>query len=142
MDTILEPSAEPNIKVGISKLALSNSRLFSVIGLTDNKIFVYDIEMGDIVSLFNEHQSLPKHIFIFDDNRRILSSDGFNLCKIWVAHSGQLLESITVACNLFALSPDFKHAVSGSGENVYERKFSFSIIIAIRFRYFFFFFCY
>lgn len=117
LETLIEPSSESQ-RFGVCKLALSNSHLFSVVAFTDNTVNVFDNEMGDIAAEFVEHQSQVKHLYILDDNRRILTSDGFNLCKIWVAHTGQLLESITVACSLFSLSPDMKHVVSGPGENV------------------------
>lgn len=118
METIIESQSETN-KVGVCRVGLSNSHLFSVIGFTDHTVNVYDNEVGEVVAVFSEHQSPIKHLYILDDNRKILTSDGFNLCKIWLAHTGQLLESITVACNLFALSPDTKFCVSGPGENMY-----------------------
>lgn len=116
IETLIEPNE--NQRCGVCKLALSNSNLFTVVAFTDNTVSVFDNEMGDIAAEFSEHQSKVKHLFILEDNKRILTSDGFNLCKIWVAHTGQLLESITVACNLFALSPDMKFVVSGPGENM------------------------
>lgn len=114
--TIIDPSSNLERK-GISKLALSNSRLFSLIAFMDGMISVYDNEMGDIVAIFVEHQQPVKHLYVFEDNRRVLSSDGNNSCKIWYSHSGELLESITVACELFGLSPDMKYCVSGPGKN-------------------------
>ena len=118
MVTIIEPPPpESCLKLGISKLALSNSRLFSLIAFTNNEISVYDNEMGDIVTIFAEHQFPVKYLYVFEDNRRIMSSDGNNSCKIWLAHSGQLLESITVACEMFGLSPDLKYCISGPGKN-------------------------
>lgn len=116
IETLIEPNE--NQQCGVCKLALSNSNLFSVIAFTDNTVCVFDNEMGDIAAEFSEHHSQVKHLFILEDNKRILTSDGFNLCKIWTAHTGQLLESITVACNLFSLSPNMKFIVSGPGENV------------------------
>ena len=112
-------------------MALSHSHLLSVTAFSNNSVNVYDNEMGDVVSVFNEHQSPVKHLYVLDDNRKILSSDGFNLIKIWLAHSGQLLESITVACNMFGLSPDMKYVVSGPGENSYIFIFIFLIGVAL-----------
>lgn len=111
-------SSMSSSKVGVCQVALSNSHIFSVIAFNDNTVSVYDNELGDVVTVFNEHQSPVKHLIILEDGRRILTSDGHNSCKIWVAHTGQLLESITVACNLLAISPDIKYIVSGPGENV------------------------
>jgi WD40 repeat protein len=117
METMIETSAaEPG--PAVCNVALSNSHLFSVIAFNNNTVSVYDNEMGDIAAVFTEHQSPVKHLCILEDGRKILTSDGFNSCKIWVAHSGQLLESITVACNLLGISPDIKYVVSGAGENM------------------------
>ncbi len=116
MDTIMEPTSETD-RVGVCHVDLSSSYLFSVIAFTNNTINVYDNELSEVVADFNEHHSPVKHLYIIDNNRKILSSDGLNLCKIWLSHTGQLLESITVACSLLALSPDAKYVVSGAGEN-------------------------
>jgi WD40 repeat protein len=116
LETIIESKLNTD-KIAVCKVALSNSYLFSVIAFTNNTVCVYDNEFGEVVAEFAEHQSPVKHLFIIDNNRKILSSDGYNLCKIWLAHSGQLLESITVACNLLTLSPDNKYVISGAGEN-------------------------
>jgi WD40 repeat protein len=119
MDTIIEPppASTTSDKVAVCHVDLSSSYLFSVIGFTNNTINVYDNELSEVVADFNEHHSPVKHLYIIDNNRKILSSDGTNLCKIWLSHTGQLLESITVACALFSLSPDAKYVVSGAGEN-------------------------
>ncbi len=119
LDTIEPVQVNSANTIGACKVALSTSHLFSVIGFTNNTVNVYDNEMGDVVAIFREHQSPVKHLFVLDDNRKILSSDGFNLCKVWQANNGQLLESITVACNHLNLSPDLKYVVSGAGENTY-----------------------
>lgn len=121
VDTIIDVpslsnSQEPAIKSGVCKLVLSNSNVFSVIASNNHMVYVYDIEMGDVVTEFTEHQSPVKHIHIIDE--KILTSDGFTQCKIWLAHSGQLLESITVDCQILGLSPDSKYVVSGPGENM------------------------
>ena len=118
LDTIEPLQVNSANTIGVCRVALSNSHLFSVIAFTNNTINVYDNEMGDVLAVFKEHQSPAKHLYVIDDNRKILSSDGFNLCKIWLANTGQLLESITVQCNVLCLSPDAKYVVSGAGENV------------------------
>jgi WD40 repeat protein len=117
--TIIEPVSKLESK-GISKLALSNSRLFSLIAFMDGMVSVYDNEMGDIVAIFVEHQHPVKHLYVFEDNLRIMSSDGNNSCKIWYSHSGELLESITVACDVLGHSPDMKYCISGPGKNTLE----------------------
>ena len=105
-------------KSAVTNIVMSHYHLFCVIAIANNLINVYDIELGDVAIVFAEHQSPVRHLFIFEDNRRILSSDAINHCKIWVAHSGQLLETITVMCNMFNLSPDSKFAVSGTGDHM------------------------
>lgn len=117
IETLVEPHNEKT-KVGVCKMALSHSNLFSVIGYMNNTVNVFDNEMGEVVTVFNEHHSPVKHIYVLEDNHRILTTDGVTRCKIWEAHSGQLLESITVDCNFFSLSPDCKYVVSGRGENM------------------------
>ena len=116
MEAIIEPQ-DADHKVGVTCVAFSNSYLFSVIAFANNTINVYDNELGEVVADFMEHHMPIKHLYIIDNNRKILSSDGINLCKIWMSHTGQLLESITVACNILGLSPDNKYVVSGAGEN-------------------------
>jgi WD40 repeat protein len=104
--------------IGVCQVALFNSHLFSVIAFTDSTVSVYDNELGDVVTVFTEHQSQVKYLHILEESRKVFTSDGANSCKIWVAHSGQLLETITVACSLIGLSPDIKYVVSGPGENM------------------------
>lgn len=110
-------AASTSNMIGVNQVALFNSHLFSLIAFTDNTVSVYDNEIGDVVAVFDEHQHPVKYIHILEDSRKVFTSDGLNSCKIWVAHSGQLLETITVACGLIGLSPDAKYVVSGSGEN-------------------------
>ena len=114
--SLLTAASASNL-IGVNQVALFNSHLFSLIAFTDNTVSVYDNEIGDVVAVFDEHQHPVKYIHILEDSRKVFTSDGLNSCKIWVAHSGQLLETITVACGLIGLSPDAKYVVSGSGEN-------------------------
>lgn len=114
--SLLTAASTSNL-IGVNQVALFNSHLFSLIAFTDNTVSVYDNEIGDVVAVFDEHQHPVKYIHILEDSRKVFTSDGLNSCKIWVAHSGQLLETITVACGLIGLSPDAKYVVSGSGEN-------------------------
>ena len=120
MEVIIEASQTNEKKSAATKIVLSNFHLFCVIAFANNLVDVYDIEMGDVVTVFAEHQLPVQYMFIFDDNRRVLSSDGTNHCKIWLANSGQLLESITVMCNMLAMSPDTKYAVSGKGDHMLD----------------------
>lgn len=110
-------SLSSNNTIGVCQVALFNSHLFSLIAFTDHTVSVYDNEIGDVVAVFDEHQHPVKYIHILEDTRKVFTSDGRNSCKIWVAHSGQLLETITVACGIIGLSPDAKYVVSGPGEN-------------------------
>lgn len=103
--------------VPVNHVALFNSHLFSLIAFNDSTVSVYDNEIGDVVAVFDEHQTPVKYLHIMEESRRVFTSDGINSCKIWVPHSGQLLETITVACSLIGLSPDSKYVVSGPGDN-------------------------
>lgn len=125
VDSIIEPRSVTD-KYGVCKVALSGSYLFSVAAFTNNTISVYDNELGEVALDFVEHQLPVKYLFIIDNNRKILSSDGINVCKIWLSHTGQLLETINVACSFLAISPDAKYVVSGPGENTYTTLDQFS----------------
>lgn len=110
-DTVMEAQ-----KIPVCALVMASSHLYCVIAYSNNTVIVYDIEIGDVAVTFMEHTNPVKHLFILDS--RILSGDGLNCCKIWFAHSGQLLESITVDCFILSLSPNKKFVVSGKGDNM------------------------
>jgi len=112
---LVEDIIEPK-NVSVSAVVISNAHLFCVVAFFDCSVIVYDIELGDVAVEFKEHTNPVLHLFILD--KRVLSSDGQNSCKIWYAHSGQLLESITVDCSIFTISPNKKFVVSGKGDNM------------------------
>lgn len=120
MWNIIEGELVENIfeskKLSVTAVVISNGNLFCVVAFSNCTVIVYDIELGDAPVEFKEHQNPVKHLLVLDT--RVLSCDGFNSCKIWYAHSGQLLESITVDCNMFSLSPNKKFVVSGKGDNM------------------------
>ncbi len=112
---LIEDIIEPK-KVAVTAVVISNAHLFCVVAFFNCSVIVYDIELGDVAVEFKEHTNPVLHLFILD--KRVLSSDGQNSCKIWYAHSGQLLESITVDCSIFTISPNKKFVVSGKGDNM------------------------
>ena len=128
-DDVSAQAAAAAAQLGVCKLAMSHSNLFSLIAFTDNTVRVYDNELCEIVATFPDHGMPVKHMYVFEDSHKVLSSDGQNSCKIWLADTGQLLESITVDCSLFGLAPDGRYAVSGPGKNKYALSLSLSLVI-------------
>jgi len=104
-------------KEAVTALVIDNSLLFCVIAFSNCNVIVYDIELGDVAVTFTEHENPVRHLYTFPDTR-VISADDFVSCKIWYAHSGQLLESITVDCRIFSLSANKKFVVSGKGDNM------------------------
>lgn len=104
-------------KESVTALVIDNSHLFCVVAFSNCNVIVYDIELGDVAVTFREHEYPVKHLYTFSDTR-VISADHLNSCKIWYAHSGQLLESITVDCHIFALPMNKKLVVSGKGDNM------------------------
>jgi WD40 repeat protein len=96
---------------------LCNSYLFSISASKDCTVKVFDNEQQEKVTEFKEHKAPIRHLMILEGNEKILSADEDNFIKIWYADTGQLIDSISVACQMLCCSPDGKYVVSGSGDN-------------------------
>lgn len=96
---------------------LSKSYLFSVSASKDFTVKVFDNEQHEKVTEFKEHKAPIRYLMILEGNERILSADEDNCIKVWYADTGQLIDSLSVACQILCCSPDSKYVVSGSGDN-------------------------
>ncbi len=107
----------------ITCVKLSQSYLYSVSAYDDCSIKVYNNEICEIQSDFKEHENHVKHLYILGENKKvlkILSADGNDHIKVWLARNGQLLDSIIVPCKIMCCSPgngENNYIVSGNGEN-------------------------
>jgi WD40 repeat protein len=97
---------------------LSQSYRFSVSAYTDCSVKIYDNEICEIFSEFNEHKAPVNHIYILEESKKILSADANDQIKVWLAKNGQLVDSIVVPCKMLCCSPDGNCIVSGSGDNM------------------------
>ena len=72
-----------------------------------------------LVSIFQEHESPIRKVFIFNDRERIMSLEANDVIHIWRAEDGETLVSLAGPNRVFNMSPNCKFAVSGDGSATY-----------------------
>ncbi|XP_034104152.1 protein qui-1 isoform X1 [Drosophila albomicans] len=90
---------------------------FLVTGGDDRLVRVWTLALGEIINTFKGHAAPVMQLIVLMDSLRVISTDRESMMLVWMADSGNVLQTIQGPYKSLAATNNMRFAVSTNGDN-------------------------
>ncbi|XP_016984916.1 uncharacterized protein LOC108048641 isoform X2 [Drosophila rhopaloa] len=102
---------------GVSCLKFAPNGEFLATGSEDRLVLIWNLAQGEISHSFKGHAAPVVKVVVLMDSLRVISTDRDSLLLVWMAHSGNLLQTIQGPYKSLAVTNNMRFAASTNGDN-------------------------